>query len=319
MKKEKKDLSELENAGKNANSLETDFRAEVLAAGFMEEGYDPDRIRIVRQGGAKRGFSKDIEDVEAHFSEYDLKDYLHIQTNRDSIYDSLPEGIFHQSARKKLNRDKEEILEEIKRHRMEEIYARKFFHVFEMESDHTLVMAYLYEKQYDKKISNSNYTDVFILYWPILKILKPEQRVLFMHIIPYLHRIRNSNDEIEKSMSALLEVPVRIEPVKLPAKNADSFFESKLGESRLGVDLVLGNTFDDGQHDIKVTVGPLSAKKMEYFLEPSVGNTILDFLCKLFLPGDAFVVKDFEVFPEDAAFILSDDNVNTYLGINTFI
>jgi len=150
-------------------------------------------------------------------------------------------------------------------------------------------------------------------------LLQTEQRTLFMHTIPFLNQIRNNNDEIEKTMSALLEVPVQIENVKLPAKNADSFFESAIGKSRLGVDLVLGKTVDDGRYDIKVTVGPISAKKMVFFIETSIGNIILDALCSLFFSADVFVIKDFKVFPEDAAFILTENGENTFLGINTFI
>jgi hypothetical protein len=316
--KEKKNILDWEGIDK-INVLDTDFRAETFAAGLIEEGYDPDKIHIIRLGGAKRGFAKDIEEINLHFSEYDLEDYLEIKTNKDSIYDILPEGIFHRSLRKKLNQDKEEVIDEIKQHRLEEFYARKFFQLFEVESDYALTLAYLYEIRYDKKISNSNYTDIFVTYWPVLKLLKPKQRVLLMHTIPYLHQIRNNHDEIEKNMSILLEVPIKIENIKLPAKNADNFFESNLDKIRLGIDLVLGKAFDDGQYDLKVTVGPVSAKKMEYFLETSVGNAILDFLCDLFFPGDVFVVKDFKVFPEDAAFVLSHGETNTFLGINTFI
>ncbi|MDR0541212.1 MAG: type VI secretion system baseplate subunit TssG [Dysgonamonadaceae bacterium] len=316
--KEKKNILKWEGIDKT-NTLETDFRAETFAAGLIEEGFDPDKIHIIRQGGARRGFSKDIEEISLRFSEYDLEDYLEIKTNRDGIYDILPEGIFHRSLRKRQNQDKAEAVDEIRQHRMEEFLARKFFQLFEVESDYALTLACLYEIRYDKKISNSNYTDIFIAYWPIMKLLKPEQRVLFMHSIPCLHQIRNSHDEIEKNMSLLLEVPVKIAKIKLPVKKADGFSGSKLGKCRMGVDFVLGKTFDDGRYDLKVTVGPLSAKKMEYFLKTSSGNTILDFLCDLFFPCDVFVVKDFKVYPEDAAFRLSDGETKSFLGISTFI
>ncbi|MDR3339933.1 MAG: type VI secretion system baseplate subunit TssG [Candidatus Symbiothrix sp.] len=319
MSKKNKNIFQLEDISKSINSIDSDFRSEVFAAGLIEKGYDSDLIQIVRQGGSRRNFSKDIESVDIHFSEYDFENYLQIKINKESIYDILPEGIFHQSIHKRFNKDKEDIIDEIKQHRLEELYARKFFQLFEIEVDSALILAYLYEIRYDKKISNSNYTDIFVVYWHVLKLLKPEQRVLFMHTIPFLHQIRNNCGEIEKTMSILLEVPIHIEDIKLPAKNADSFFESALSDSRLGIDLVLGKMFDDGQYDLKVTVGPISAKKMEYFLETSVGNTILDFLCCLFFPGDVFVVKDFKVFPEDAAFVLSNDEFVTFLGINAFI
>jgi len=317
--KKHKNILQLEGSNLKANSLDTDFKAETIAAGLIEEGFDGEKIQIVRQGAARRGFAKDIDDIDLYFSEFDLKDFLQIKTNRESIYDALPEGIFHQSSHKKFNRDKESIIDEIKQQRMEEFHARKFFQVFEIESDYARVLAHLFETKYDRKISNSNFANVFIPYWSVIKLLKPEQRVLFLNIIPFLHQIRNNNDEIEKALSVLLEVPIKIERVKLPVKEAENSFESILGECRLGVDFVLGKVFDDGQYDIKITIGPISAKKMEYFLETSVGNTILDFLCSMFFPADVFVVKDFNIFPEDAAFILSYGDVNSYLGINTFI
>ena len=314
-----KDLLQLEGIGKHINRHDTDFMAEIVAAGLIEAGYADEKIQIVRQGGARRAFSKEIEEINLHFSEHDLKDYLQIKTNRDSIYDVLPEGIFHQPEQKKFNRDKEEIIEEVQKHRMEEFHARKFFRVFETETDYALVLAYLNERQYDKKASNQKYTDIFVSFWQVLKLLNLKQRALFMHTMPLLHEIRSNDSEIENILSVILDVPVKIKYMKFPAKNADSFFESRLRESRLGVDLVLGKMVDDGQSDVQITVGPVSAKKMEYFLETSVGNAILDNLCLLFLPGDTFVKKEFKISPEDSAFILSDENTNTFLGINTFI
>ena len=314
-----KDLLQLEGIGKRINLLDTDFMAETVAALLMEEGYEGDRIQIVRQGGARRAFAKEIEEISLYFSEHDLKDYLQIKTNRDGIYDVLPEGLFHQHKQKRFNQDKEEILEEVQKHRMEEFYARKFFQVFETEIDHALTLACLNERQYDKKASSQKYTDIFTPYWPILKLLNLKQRVIFMYMIPLLHEIRSNDNEIENVMSLILDVPVKIKYVKFPAKNAESYFESRLGECRLGIDCVLGKMIDDGQNDVLITIGPVSAKKMEYFLEPSAGNVILDNLCLLFFPGDAFIKKEFDIFPEDSAFILSDENTNTYLGINTFI
>lgn len=316
--KEKKILA-LEGVEKYINNTDTDYKAEVYAAYLIEQGFSSERIQIIRKGAAKRGFSKDIEEIKLHFSDQNLKDYLHIEANKESIYDILPEGIFHQPIQKKANKDKEEILDEIRSHRIKEFHARRFFEVFEVEIDHALTQAYLYEIKYDKKISNSNFKDIFTYYWPVLKLLKPEQGILFMHIIPHLHQIRNSHNEIEKTMSLLLDVPVKIERIKLPAKNADSFFESVLNNSRLGIDFVFGKTFDDGMYDIKITIGPESAKKMTNFFEPEIGNQILDSLSQLFFPGDTFVVKEFKVLPKDAAFVLSNEDNITFLGINTFL
>jgi len=82
---------------------------------------------------------------------------------------------------------------------------------------------------------------------------------------------------------------------------------------------VLGNTFDDGLYDIKLVIGPISARRMNFFLKPSLGDTILNMLCDLFFSGNVFIVREFRLIPEDANFVLSTKDQTTYLGLNTFI
>lgn len=76
------------------NLPDTDFKAEVVASGLKESGYDAERTLISRLGDIRRGFSKDIHDAHSEYSQYDLTDYLYLYVNRRSIYDTLPEGIF---------------------------------------------------------------------------------------------------------------------------------------------------------------------------------------------------------------------------------
>ncbi len=314
-----KNINILESVDKQVNSIDTDYKAEVIAAGLIEQGYDPSQIYVLRESSARRGFGKDIEEIFLRFSDYELTDFLYIKANRESIYDILPEGLFHQNIHKKNNKNKEEAIDEIKAHRLEELYARKFFQLFEIELDTTLIEAYLYEIKYDKKISYQNFIDVFLPYWPVLKLLQRKQAIIFMYIIPILHKMRNRHAEIEETISLILDVPVKISKVKLPAKEASSYFESKIGENQLGVDWVLGKSFDDGKYDLKITIGPISSKKMKFFLEVSTGNTILEALFRLFFPSDIFIVKEFKVIPQDASFILSNRETNTFLGINIFL
>lgn len=314
-----RNINELEQIDKKVNITDSDYKAEVVAAEIIEKGYNPDQILIIRDSAARRGYAKDIEDISLQFSQHDLLDYLYIHTNKESIYDILPEGLFHQPVKRKLEKDKEEILDEIKIHRNEEFFARKFFRLFEMEVDRCLVDAYLYEAKFEKKISNPHLVSIFNPYWPILKLLNKEQAIRFLHIIPILHLIRNECKEVAEAIAMVLDVPIKIVPIKLPAKDASSFFESIIGENYLGVDWVLGKSFDDGVYDLKMTIGPISSKKMEFFLETNVGYTILDILCQLFFRGDIYIIKDFKISSEDAAFILSGEDQVSYLGINTFI
>lgn len=309
----------LDDINKQVNDTESDFKSEVVAAELIEQGYNPDQILIVREGDARRGFSKDIEKIYMQFSQQDLRDYLYISTNKAGIYDILPEGLFHQPIQKGLQKDKEDILEEIKVHRNEEFFARKFFQLFEFEADRMLIEAYLYESKYEKKVANPNFVNIFTLYWPVLNLLEREQAIRFLHIVPILNNIRNKYEEISEAISLILDIPVKIEKVKMAAKNAGDYFESIMGENNLGIDWVVGKAFDDGMYDLKMTIGPIPAKNMSFYLKGNKGYTILDILCEMFLPAELFVVKDFRVTPQDASFILSDNTVSTHLGINAFI
>ena len=305
---------------KRANAPDTDFRPEVVAATLIEQGFDPELITIIRDGAARRGIGKEVEEILLVFSDHTLQDHLYIKANKEGGYDMLPQGLFHKPLhKKKFLKDKEEALEEIRIHREEEFFARKFFQLFEVMTDETSIEAQLFEIRYDKKISNPEFVNLFVQFWPVLKLLEHRQAIFFMHIIPILHKIRSHHEEVEEALSYLLDVPVHISNIALPAKKADRFFESHIGRNEIGVDMVLGNTFDDGENDLKITVGPISADRMIDFIETGKGYILLEQLCELFLSANAFVTKDFKILPEDSAFILSDENNTTFLGVNSFI
>ncbi|MDR2809305.1 MAG: type VI secretion system baseplate subunit TssG [Tannerellaceae bacterium] len=314
-----RNLLDFEGLDRQANTQDSDFKAEVIAANLIEKGYDSSKILLVREGAGRRGFAKDIEEISLQFSEHDLSDYLHIKTNREGIYDILPEGVFHRTVNRRLNKDKEDMLDEIRIHREEEFFARKFFRLFEIELDNLLIEMTLFETEFDKRITHPNYVNVFLPCWQVLQLLEREQAVIFLYIIPIIHRIRNSYREIEESLSLILEVPVHLENVILEKKDAGGFFESELGKSRLGVDFIPGNTFNDGQYDIKMRIGAMSALRMKAFLKDGTSDRILSHLCRLFLPGNVFVVREYIIDPRDSAFILSTDRIETYLGINSFV
>ena len=314
---------ELNPSQQHPNNLDTDFRFEVIAAALLERGYTPEQIRVMREGIDRRGVSKDVEEVYRRYSPEELMDFLYIKVNREGLYDMLPEGLFHKSMYKRsykdIDTDTEKALDEIKIHREQEFFARKFFHIFEEASDRMLIDAYRYEARYDRKVNHEEFVDLFVYFWPLLKKLEHKQAVFFMHIIPILHQIRVDLKAVEEALSYILEAPVSIEQVKLAAKQASRHYESQLGEAQLGVDFVLGNTFDDGEYDLKLIIGPISANRMRDFLETAPGYHMLEELCTLFFSVNLNVVKEFIIDPKDCEFILSDDTHSTYLGINSFI
>lgn len=301
------------------NTLETDFKAEVVASGLKEQGYDPERTLIIREGDMRRGFSKDISHIRTEYSQYDLTDYLHIYVNRKSIYDELPEGLFHQDICKKEKRSKEDVLEEIRIHREEEFFARRFFRPFEIVIDQMLANFQYKERRLDKMNVHEDFINVFASMWPILRLLPLRQAVMFIKMLPFLESITNSLEKISQIMSILLDVPVKAERGGKSCTKVDEALLPGLGEGILGETLVLGNMFDDGTFRILLKIGPVSSKRMSLFMDDSNGIKVLNALKDMLLPADKETETQYIIEQDDALFRLGDEENIAYLGINTYL
>ena len=305
---------------KNINRLNTDFRAEAVAAGLMESGQEADRVLIVRQDGHKRHASKDIAEVRKGFSQADLTEYLeylYIHTNRFGIYDSIPENIFHQSTATAQKKSWESVTHEMRRGREEERDARKFFQPFEMAVDRLLIDAQLYERQFDKKNFHSNLKDIFSSYWSVLRLLTLKQAVFFIKTVPLLHQITADFDLLGKLMGAILEVPVKVELGDVAKVKANRSMKVREGEWRLGINSALENSFKDGYKDICITIGAATPETIKSFAKGTNNCLILEQLIAMMLPANRQKRVKYKTLEAYAGFRLSDSTHNTYLGINT--
>lgn len=302
------------------NQAETDFKAEVVASGLRERGYDPERTLVLRLGSIRRGFSKDIENIRSEYSQYDFIDYLNICVNRKSLYDELPEGIFHKNVYRKDKNSKDEVLDEIRIHREEEFFARRFFKPFEITLDYMLVSFQNKERRLDKMNVYRDFIEAFSPQWPVLELLSVEKAVMLVKMLAYIEQITVSLDKISECMTILTDVPVKVQRGEKCLTVVDKAMLPGLGNIRLGDNMVLGNAFDDGTFRIWVEIGPLSAHKMESFLPGAADYRILYELMDIFLPADKDIQVRYIIQQEDAVFRLgSESEKGAYLGINTYL
>lgn len=299
------------------NTLESDFRAEVVAAGLIAGGNIGEKTLIVRQRGDKRHVSKDIGKIESRYSSYDMMEYLYIQTNRFGIYDSLPEGIFHQPHSSKSQRTKEDILHEIRSHRNEEFFARRFFQPFEMVFDKLLIAAHEYEQRFDKASFHSNLSAIFEEQWDVLRLLSLNQALLFIKVIPVIAEVSQDRDLTEKVIATLLGFGVSLHEAKKSYNRLDPENRIKLRQWKLGVNSVLGSYTPGDDVDLVITIGPLSPQQMKLF-EPGKNNDlIVRKLIDMILPFDRRVQIKYRIHTNESKFRLSGATHKAYLGINT--
>lgn len=302
---------------KHVNRLETNYKAEALAAGVIEAGREAERTLIVRQKGSKQHISKDIEHVLTSFSQQDLMEYLYIYTNRTGIYDSIPENIFHQPYNTARKKSQEDVIEEIRRHRTEEFYARRFFQPFEMVVDQLLIDVQLYERRFDKKNFHDNLKNILSDFWPVLQDMTLRQAVFFIRIMPLAHRLHTDYALMGKLLSVIMEVPIKVTLGELATFKVNRSIKLESGKWKLGVNSIVGKSFKDGSRNVKITIGEASPEDIRYFYEGFKGRTILDGILHKFLPVTMPIVYEYKTFPKQAHFKLSSKNHKCYLGINT--
>lgn len=301
------------------NTLDTDFRAEVIVAGLTAKGHEEDHIAIVRQRGNMRDVSKDIYKTGYVYSDYELMEYLYIYTNREGIYDSLPEGIFHQPDTNKHRGSAEDIVREIRSQRIEEGLVRRFFQPFEMAIDQMLVDAQLYEQKFDKASIYDNLREIFRNQWHILQYMTLKQGLLFLRMIPHIDELLQDYEQIATAISIIMNCPVRICEGKKSRTELPQGEKPGLGTCKLGVNFVLGKSVESDNPDLDISIGPIQPEEMKSFQSNGTNKQILTRLIDMLIPFDRNKNIHYTVSKSETKFRLSGKGHTAYLGINTRI
>ena len=290
--------------------LESDYTAEAIVAGLVHHGIPDDQIIIASQNTAKRPCRKDVSGFHTEFVEYDDKEYLFIHANRDSIYDSLPENLFHQEKRGNAV-NKYEIIEQIRLQKKEEADARKFFLPLEYEYHKVRQLLYNLEEDFEKNTDNTKLIAVFSVYWPILKRLEKRQAWIFLRIIPMINAIRNHIPLVEQSMGLILNTVVKIETRYQKNIPADELPLFTLSGSWLGHTTILPGAVCSGEQDLLIKV---QIKEENTYINGGPQAGLVEEVADFFLAADYFLTVQYEYHTTENSCILNYDRV--CLGLN---
>ena len=289
------------------NNLYTDFRAEVVAVDLIKKGIDPLKIFIVPNGVIGKSSAKDVEVIRLQRSIYASDDYVYLITNRAGIYDTLPEGLFHEQY----SYNQPDIKSKIKKTRAEEKKARQFFLPFEI-----IVNRYKTSIAYTEDVglyeNLNSIVNQFSFNWPIFKLLDQRQSVLFLYTIPVFHQIRNNFDCVSSFLSLLLGISITV-VLKTKTASQRVYPELSLSESRLGVSSVLGGVLSETIYTIHVGIGPTSDEYLGSFVAKSKNDVLLDelflwlFNCQIPIEKELVAINKSKQRPS-----------TYYLGVNTF-
>lgn len=302
------------------NDSDTDYKAEVIAGLLVEQGFSVDKLLIVRQGAGKRSVSKDIAEL-SHGRYKNTETSLVLHTNRKSIYDHLPEGLFHKSSQSNGERSKESVLADMNRHRADEFFIRDFFRLFETETDINRILTQTKEFQYDKKNNHSQYINIYERFWPILKQMDLAKAVLFMKMIPLVSKIRLSKTEVANTLSLILDVPVKIAPVSKSRALKESVQLPLLGSARLGRNLITLGDASKASKTLQISVGPIAPENIESFMAGNHSYNVLELMLDNLLPANAD--RDIQLIssPQQNGFTLNakKSKRTLFLGVTTWL
>lgn len=305
-----------------ADRYNADYKAEVIAAELVENGFPAEQVIIVRSGPLKRPYSKDADTIAQEVLDYDHKEYSMVKTPKEGLYDMLPEGLFHLPTSHKSAKTEKEIIDSIKKRREEERNARRFFLPFEAAINHLSVQMVLYENVLDKRSQYDELIKIFSPHWRIFEYLDSRQANIFIHILPIIHDIRDEHTIIESIFELIFLLPVHITVRRQLSLQPDKAIISVLAERRLGVDFTTGNdTYDDGDDEILITIGSMDKAQFQQFMPGGTGSKILGLLCDYLLPVDMDITTEYELYEADKTTRLADERneLKSILGVDTYL
>lgn len=302
------------------NKLQTDFKAESVAVNLLKYHKSVSNIFIERIGVNDRAYLKDIKSISSQFLGFD-EEVLSIKTYRESIYDYLPEGLFHPPSLNTSRKNVDSVVNEIRKQKKVEEDARNFFRPFELEIFFTEVSSLLKEYDFDLTSETDSLLEIFGDLWPVIKMLDKKNAYIFMFILPFFHQIRGDKNWFERCMTAFLQMNVEITfTPNIIDRIEENDRSMLLGNSKLGITYIPSGKHMDGQRNWIVNIGPIPYDEMIQFIPGNSFRNVLQTLYDYCLPVNVDVKENFITEKEQNSFVLDNDSSNySRLGFTTFI
>lgn len=260
------------------------LKAEALCAELMANGISFDDLIIKHSGSFRKSYRNDIETAA---QAKDDSGQVIIEINRDSIYDKLPEGLFHQTRGGSNTAGLKGMVGEYRRYREEERQARKFFQPIEQELFRYAVMVEQEERKLQYGILNGNLESDFYRFWNIDQSLPKKPASVLVLIMPWIRQIKGDMQLTAKALSMILAKPVQVE-LCIVEEQQDNETGFMLGENAaLSMDTVCGSRFAEPYVQWVFIINGLATHEAEWYTPQKPYGKLLKRFEELFIPLDA--------------------------------
>jgi hypothetical protein len=312
-------MNDLKTVANTIKSMLTDINAEVVVADLIESGLDFEKILVRHDGLFKRNFSKDISDVY-----YDMvKEMLTLHISHDSLYDILPDGLFHHIF-SDFNPENRRL--EFEKLKEEEKNARKFFLPFDYEFFIQYVKLELTLRKYFK--NPEKFVHQLLLFE---KSIAEEYAVKLASYLLFVDKIIGNVELTAKCLADILGQEVKYAIYYLNdnlsfSNNQIENLQLNMG-GILGDNYICGSTVSEGRNVWEFSILLKENKAVEKYVEQENNqiNEVLQVFYEYFIPIE-IEVKTKIISEKTTPFIIGEDSTkqtdemaNSYLGYNTIV
>lgn len=275
---------ELEAIVQQIESISHDIRAEIIVNELIQCGIaSENNIIIANEGQFSRAYRHDVLSATIVDDNYDNYESLKLNLSRDSIYDTLPEGFMHSPSDNGSEKSVRQMIKEHKELKKKEAESRSFFNPFENEIFHYRTKIENTERDFLYKLNGSKPFEFFYEFWGLSKNFPPVLVSKFIQLLPYAYKIVG---DIELSCQCLASIIG--EPVSYKTSGSKEYSDNKeeiiLGDNRLGIDFICGNSYTDYSYNVTVEIGPITKNPFEKFINNGEIKKFIDCFYDHFFP-----------------------------------
>ncbi|MCB0580867.1 MAG: type VI secretion system baseplate subunit TssG [Phaeodactylibacter sp.] len=311
------------------SNIRDDIKAEVLLTELIENGrlkWTEKKVRTL--GIFRRGYRKDIDQVEIEKDpKFGTFRHLLFSIWREGLYDSLPKGIFHDLRKENQKKDIGQVKKDVEAEQQERQAARDFFFPIEQEFYNQRIALEMAERKVLAGFKSDTGARYFAeQFWGLdVEGIANEQVISLLYLLPYAFSYKGRLEELSTLFSIVLDDPARWRWAYGNRREAKESEVLPLGNSFLGENLVLGETFEDDIPGLIMIVGPMSPRRAASYLPGRGQYKLVRILERFFLPIEARLDIQLEIEPEGRRFVPGNGQekrepvYNNILGYTTFI
>lgn len=308
----------LEQVQEDIKASVFDIKAEAQLLQSLDKGLHIEDFMVSCNQLFRRGYAHDVVNVE--LKDNKIQDFLQLSLSRSGIFDHLPEGLFFQLPQygNKIV-TVADMTTDYKENKKKEENIRLFFLPFENDFFLQRMKLEAQENELLNGVRSGMMTDYFNRFWNLPEAIPQTFKSSLAILLPYASKIAGNTKLTTECLYYLLNEEVKIDWHSSPEEKINTALNvPALAEMQLGIDMVPGNSFWEGDQFVEITIGPLLHSNIVDYLEGGERYVLMQTFIDFFLPAGVDVKLTIKPLVEKMHIVLEDGD-ESILGYTTIL